>query len=294
MDPLIVTSLFFGLITAFTFGIQDVIVKAKVRLAEPRPMLFAWMLIGLPLALIAALIFDPKLPVAWLSDYSYLFSILGAVCGAVAYDHYYRGVIKCRVSVMASLNSLSAVILNITIILMYSEKVTPQIIAAFILASVGTALSVLSEHRSAKRERRGFPELAFLKYSIIGFAISGFSCIYVLKHVGPYWEFAIDRGMFLIVLGAMYLPILKKSIASKEFHKLPFGLIAAIAALGVVGVLSENNGLVVGLPALVIPLSSSGAAFTTLFGIFAFKEKLSWQQKVGLLMVAGAVVVAAI
>ncbi len=293
-DTLVSTSIIFGLACAFAYGIQDVVVKAKIKTKEPRPIIFFWMLAGLPLAIAAALLFDKNLPYAWFSNYTYAVSIFGAICGAVAYDHYYRGVTSCRVSVMASLNTLNSAILTIACIAFYKETVTPQIILAFALAFIGTALSVLSEHRSAKKENRGFPELHYLAYSITGFAASSFAGIYVLKQVGAFWEFAIDRSVFLVMLGLFYVPILKKSLPNLKAYKGMIGSILLISVLGVTGVLTSNIGIANGLPALVIPLSSSGAAFTTLFGIFAFKEKLSWQQKVGLLMVAGAVVVAAI
>ena len=290
-DSLIAISIFSGLATALAYGVQEAVAKKLLSDREPRPVMWLWMAAGLPFAAAAALLASGGFPAAWLTGGTWAFSLLGTLCWAIAFDRYYAGVKAGRVSVMAPLNSLSAILLVGLGVLFLQAEITAGIVASVILASAGTALSAISERKASLRENRGFPETKYLAISIPFFAIAGLCYIIVMRRIGIFWEFAIDRAIFVSILAVAYRSELAGSL-KMQMKNLPAGLFLALVGLNVFAALASSFGIVNGLPALVIPLASTGAAFTALIGIFLYRERLSPAQKVGILLVASSVAAA--
>lgn len=285
-------SLVFGVAAAIIFGVADVLLKVAVGGKDSRAFLLLTLAGSLPLCILAVLMFDARLPPELFSPAILFSAVAASLCASLGWDAFFRGLESGRVSVLAPLTGLCAVVAVLACVLFLGEPFDLQIASAFVLAVFGAFLCSLDSFSQIRKLISPAPELGYGLRAILGFGFAVFFSLIVVRSVGPYWDMLIARILIPLFLLAAY----RKSLSgfSRKFSRHGFSLLVAVTLLYWLAAMLYDFALLRGVASLAAPIVSSSPAITAVIGVYFLREKIAPVQKLGIVLVLAAIVAASV
>jgi len=277
-----------GLAAAFGWGTADFLVRYATRLIGPYCTLFYMQFLGLAALTVYMLTSGTLVTLLHHNSWEpWVWLLLVAILNTCASLALYRAF---TVGVMMIVSPITSAYAAITVLLSFlsGEKVgqVRAIGMGIVLAGVVLTATVLTAVKNfsleEKMKRRGLPPgtgmalLAALGYGV-SFWILGFMVTPHLGGVAPTWIGRIVTP--LLLLGGA--PLLKQPLQIPR-GRLIWGYLTAISIFDTAAFVFYGLGLVYGQISVVSVLASLYGAITVILAFFFLKERLYWNQWLGI------------
>lgn len=207
---------------------------------------------------------------------------------AIALMFFYKGLEIGLVSVVSPIASSYSLIVVFLGIFLLQESLTSLQLAAIFLIFIGVILVSININEIKRAGKKIFQK--GVKEASISFFAWGFSYFLLTPIVRNYgWVITTDLDFFFIVLFLLIWGI----IARERFftsEKTVFLPILSDGILTVIGYLAYSFGLLYSFVSIVTPVSTIFPVVTIILARIFFKEKLVWNQVLGIAGVIGGLI----
>ncbi|SHF19768.1 Uncharacterized membrane protein [Seinonella peptonophila] len=273
---MVISGLLYGLLSAFAFGTADFLAGLSSRRIGSYTTLIYMQAVGL--AVLSIYLFSSD---EWHSimNHGYMvmlamifmgIDLLGILC-------LYQGLAIGKVSIVAPIASSFAAI---TVILAIIFGETPSIITliGIILTIIGVIIASLklTEEPSSKSSRKGIM-WAILASILLGVAFFGLK--FPTSQMGAFSTVWIGRAQSIIAL-PLILRVFKQK--PKRPQLADIGWISLVGIFDVIALISYNLGITTANTSVVVTITSLFAIVTMIWGIIVWKERIIWNQILGI------------
>ncbi len=208
---------------------------------------------------------------------------------ALALMFFYKGLEIGLVSIVSPIASSYSLIVVLLGIILLKEQLTTLQGLAILLIILGVPLVSINLHELFKNKAHIFQKgIKEALVSLFAWGFSYFLLTPVVRENGWFWPTLLD--IFFIVLFLFIWGLLAKE-KFLVLQKLSFLAIFSDGFLTSVGYLAYSIGLLYSLVSLVTPISTIFPVVTILLARVFFKEKLLWNQILGIAGVIGGLVI---
>ncbi|MEI7749860.1 MAG: DMT family transporter [Candidatus Moraniibacteriota bacterium] len=278
-------AILFGLIAMVGSGLSGALAREPVRALGSDRALF-WRAVAMVLFQVPLLVvFFPRDLSAW--------GILWAIgVGAVGYlpiYFFFRAISRGRVGVVSPISNSSSVITAMLAVFVLGEPFGGFRVLGLLVALSGIILLSVDfrdwKNSALLRHDSGIP---FAVAACLGWGIVMFLFRYPVLLIGPIFTAFIIEAMILLSATAR-LRLKREPFTLPKGFRVP---IATVGFFGVIGVIAYDFGLTTSAVAVVAILNMTNPVVAAAYEHFAYGEKLSAKQYVGIaLAIAGAVLV---
>lgn len=271
-------AIFFALLTLFGWGVGDIFVTIASRRLGAL-VSYYWALVFGFIVIAGLMPF-----MGGISDMTiFLFAIVLNIIHTIGNVAFFRGLEVGNASIVGTITGMFSMVSVILSIVFLKEIVSYQQILGVTLALAGVILVSL-KLSSIKNVSQIFTDKGVV-YALVSLFCWGFYFAFVRitsEKIGWFWA-AVP--LFII---ALFLPLFSKNLrsnAGKIFQDkkgLTATIIYLILAL-LVADFSYNIGILRGYTSIIAPIAGSSTVLFVILSRFVFKEKLSLQQKVGII-----------
>jgi drug/metabolite transporter (DMT)-like permease len=266
-----------GLTSMFSWGIADFFVAMATRKIGNFRALFWMLIVSLASASVYLLAETPN----WQIPLQMLFLIaLVGFLQVLAMLSFYQGLAVGLVSVVSPIASSYTWIVVLLSMLFLKEKLTNIQLLGILLILVGIpAISLnLEEIRYSQGNilQKGVKEGLL---TMLGWGISYTMLIPAVRQLGWFLPVFLFH-FFAIVSLFLYGELTKKSFKMDNLSMLP--ALICIGVLSMVGFLASGFGFQYSLASVVAPIAATFPMVTILLARIFFKEKLFWNQALGI------------
>ncbi|MEW5955880.1 MAG: EamA family transporter [Candidatus Micrarchaeota archaeon] len=278
-----------GLVAAAAFGVVDFLCPPAVKKVGAMRTLFYYSVLGAVFLLIFSG-FTGQLRVSSIPFFELTVICLGGLFGFIAFFRSFR---KGKLSVVSPISASWAAVTVITSVILFGERLSPMQTIGVILAVAGTALvsfrySELRHPGSTRKIYAGVPEAvaamliwgvtwAFYKPVVLAMGIT----LPVIAYL-----------VFIVAAVGITSPLTKTSLSLSK--KGALFLIAGIAFFSVAGNAVYNVGMQTEMVSIVAPISSLSPLVSVAMARYLRREKTEFNQNIGILFIAAALVLLAI
>lgn len=280
----------FVMTTIVSWGTADFFAKKAIDKTGYLLSLVISQLVALGPIFIYAFLFS-KIPP--LTTSLVLTAIACGVLGIIGYFYMYKGFQKGNISVVSPISSSWALITTLVALLIFKETLMPLQIAGVVVVFVGIFLAStkLQELKQSIKQGRSNGVLEGLITMItwgIAFAL-----------IKPLAFFAGPIVALLFMRSVMFLSLFSWAAIKKSRISFPtkaiFLFLAIAGLLDAVGFAAFNISVTTEFVSLVSPAVATYPAVTVILAYFFLKERVSFNQKIGIVAIlAGLVLVALI
>ncbi len=278
----------FGLATAFGYGTSDYIAKRTTDRVGFVETLFYLELLGSPLLVALAVIFEPHTPIP-LGPLGLL--ALLTLFGIVASFFLYRAFEYGTLSVVSPIASGYPALIVILAVVLLHEVLSAPDVAGIVLTLGGVILIsrvTAGEVSRAKDHRQGILSAAA---AFVGYGIFYFGLKVVVGPIPPITAAAIVR---VLSLGPVALVAWQRNSLRLPRKGLAFSAVA-IAVLDSLALVAYNLGLATGHSLAVLgTVSGLFSAVTVAWAVLLLKERLSLVQWIGAVAIFAGIVTLAL
>lgn len=193
----------------------------------------------------------------------------------------YEGMTRGNASLVGTVAGSFGALVAILSVLFLKESLNPLQVVSIIAVLVGLVLSSLNLKNFKLRQLLTDKGLPFALISLVTWAIYFTFVKIPIRQIGWFWPAYISWWGFPLVLLYLRMKSIKISIP-KEGKNLVF--ILANGLLSVIALFSFNLAVSRGQSSIITPISSSYPALFALLAYFVFKDRLSKQQIVGMVV----------
>lgn len=214
--------------------------------------------------------------------------IFSAFITAIAFLSYFKGLGIGQTSIVTTISSASSVVAVILGITILNEKLVFNQIIGIILVVTGVLLISFKRTKKLREVAKGIP---FGLISMFCWGFSSFFDVFILKEISI---FAL--AFYLRIIGVLFL------LASAKFKKIKFSfpkknillLLIIIGILDIASLIFFLQGLKIGLLCLVGSIGNSYAVVTVILAYFFLKERLSKNQRTGVILLILGIILASV
>lgn len=275
-----VSGFFFGMVAAFSFGTADFLAGWISRKIGTYSTLFYMQAVGfVVLSLYFFIIGDWEVLIGntqaiWLSLIFMGLDLFGILC-------LYQGLAKGNVSLVAPIGSSFAII-TVILAVFFGESPSLIMIVAIFLTIGGVIVSstpISDISRTHSRKGIGWAILASI---LLGIAFFGTK--FPTAEIGA--EATVWLGRLQAVVFLMLFFLLSKRKLEKPHRRFrDWGFLILIGVLDMIAFISYNIGIMQAYTTLVVTITSLFAVFTLLWGMVILRERLLWNQVLGVGMI---------
>lgn len=269
-----------------SWGFGDFLAKKVLRIVGPYRLMLYTQLLCLALASLLAAVFPPPIPS---SSATIALIIATGICSFSALFFFYRGLALGKASIVTPIVSASSVIAIALSFAILGEALTfPQTLC--IAAAVAGVLIITGRPNSRRLSSAGVP------YAVVSMFSIGLVSLLIKVLSADIGEIAVLFFSRLSVVSILLViaPFAQGSLRGQVNEKPPIKSILVISVAEFVGFFAFITGTGVGLVSIVTPLSETSPAVTVVLAHLFLRERLTRIQKIGLLMVTGAIVLLSI
>ncbi|MFH1399150.1 MAG: DMT family transporter [Candidatus Woesearchaeota archaeon] len=273
----------FGILGMIAWGVCDFLATKAIRkIGDFRA--FFWVQLASLIPFVILVFLEPIfLP----SFRSLIFLLIATLLTIVAYMCYYKGLHVGLVSIIAPIVACYSVITVVFSVILFKEVLTLLQVVAISLAVLGTIM-VSFKYSDWKNLR--FRKLAKgLNFALVAVIFWG---IYFLffnplgAELGWFLPVFYIKIITIIYLG-MYVVAARKKLAYKENVR---AYLVSAGVLESVGFLAFSIGVYKFMTAVVTPITAASPAVSVVLAKVFFKEKLEWNQDLGLVLILAGLV----
>lgn len=270
-------AVFFALITFFGWAIGDIFGTIESRKLGSTLMYF-WGLV------FSAILTSFLIPFAGgISDWDmFLFASAIIFLDFTATFSYFKALEIGSASLVGALAGSFGFITVLISIVFFHESITSVQFAGVLFAVLGVILSSLNFSELKRTLSKGFsdPSIKFALYALIGWGVY-YSLVHIpVRKIGWFWSLYPWSFYFIFLLP---LANVRKNALSVLRNKKDVIIISLFILLVWVANFSFNIGVTYGYTAVVAPIASSYPVLFVLLSRIIFKDKLTSQQKLGVI-----------
>ncbi|KKR05540.1 MAG: Drug/metabolite transporter [candidate division WS6 bacterium GW2011_GWF2_39_15] len=263
---------------SFFFGFENVFIKLNVQKNNKASLLMARSLIGFFISLILAYFFRQDLEL-----WPVIITVILAAISFFAFVFYYKAIDLGNPSITAAI-AVSRLVL-ITIIGVFILKYALGYLSILWIVMIITGVVLLTVDFKKLKSRGKIEKAAvnaLISTALFGIAVGFFS--YPIKLIGPY-NVQMFYTLSLIIFAALYMIYREKeSIREITLNMIKSKGIFLTGLFGCLGGLSFTIALNFGNPNILNPISSCSPIITAIISYFLFREKLTFQKYIGILI----------
>ncbi|MBI4043526.1 MAG: DMT family transporter [Candidatus Diapherotrites archaeon] len=268
----------FGFGAMASYGLADFLAKNVVEDYGPIRALKRTLFIG-TFAVFAYSIFFVSIPTTFMNGL--VFGLLAGFAGAVGWGSFYKALGQGRVSVVSPIASSWGIVTFVLALIVLSEKITFTQIVLSLTIFLGVFLVSLNWKEVvtafSKRLESG-AALALL--AMVSFGVYGVLAKFVVDAMGVFYTVVFTRMVTLAFLFLIPSEPIKKGKTDSLFF-----LLVIVGFLDVLGFLSFNAGLSVGLVSIVSAVTSAAPLVAVILAHMFLKERLHLYQYAGMLLI---------
>ena len=268
------------------WGFGDFLAKTVLRIVGPYRLTLYTQLLCLALASLLAAVFPPPIP----SSLATIALIIATgICSFSALFFFYRGLALGKASIVTPIVSTSSVIaVGLSFAILGEALNFPQTLC--IAAAIAGVLIITGSPDSRRLSSAGIPYAVASMFSI------GLVSLLIKVLSADIGEIAVLFFSRLVVVSILLLiaPFVQGSLRRQVNEKPPIKSILIIGVAEFVGFFAFITGMGVGLVSIVTPLSETSPAVTVVLAHLFLRERLTQIQKIGVVMVIGAIVLLSI
>lgn len=271
------TSILFGLMAMFFWGISKVIVKPAIKKIGPYYALFYEHLI---VAIVLSIFCIPFVDIVIPTGKILMYLIAAIIIGALAIYFFFRSMDQGKVSLSAPIAQSSVILTVILSFIFYGESLSNMQLVAIILLILGVILVSFRYSEIARLDfSRTIPGARLALLTLVGWGIYFFLIKPIVIALGPLLSvWYLETGVsVLIAIPLMFRGL--KNPGKAIVYPLFSGTFVAL------GSLSFNLGIEKMAVSLFYPIVNSSVLVTVLCSWIFLKEKLDINQKIAIFLI---------
>jgi drug/metabolite transporter (DMT)-like permease len=276
----LISALIFGLLSAFSFGTADFLAGLTSRKIGSYATLFYMQILGL--LVLSIYLFSSGDWIMLVNHWhaiklAMLFmgiDLLGILC-------LYQGLATGNVSVVAPISSSFAIV-TVILALLFGENPSPIVLLAILLTIGGVVTASFRAGEGDKRKGQSTNGIAWGILAAILLGVAFFGIKYPTEEIGAYVTVWIGRLQATIILPIL-LVILKKKL--KKPRRSDIGWLFLVGLLDMIAFISYNIGIMKADTSIVVIITSLFSIVSIFWGVVIWKEKMTWNQAIGVCLV---------
>jgi transporter family protein len=271
------TSILFGLLTMFLWGISKVIVRPAIKKIGPYYALFYEHIV---VAIVLSIFCLPFVDIVIPTGKILIYLIAAIIIGALAIYLFFKSIDQGKVSISAPIAQSSVILTILLSFIFYGESLSGMQMIAIILLIIGVILVSFRYHEIMKLNfSRTIPGAKLALLTLVGWGIYFFLIKPIVVNLGPLLSvWYLETGMAVLIA----IPVIFKGIKNPGktiIYPLFSGTFVAI------GSLSFNLGIEKMAVSLFYPIVNSSVFITAIFSRIFLKEKLDINQKIAIFLI---------
>ncbi len=267
-----------GLVCMLCFGITDLLVKKATKKVDPITFgALRTFFSAIIILFVNIIFFEIRMP----HKITWVYIVIFGIIGAYAYFMLFKGMKHGMISIVSPIANSSAIITVILSAIFLHEILDfkTYVVISFIIIGIILVSFKYKDiiHIDPGKSKRG------VRYALATFFCWGFIFFlyrYINSDVGPVLTGFYTESMIFI----SFLPFFRAK-KLKKVNKSGWGYILLTSILVAIAVTSFNIGMVHALLSIIAPVSSASAMIAVILGMVVLKEKISMNQKLGIIMI---------
>ena len=271
-------AVFFALLTLIGWGVGDIFGTVAIRKIGSVAANFWWSLLGF----IFASLYIPW--AGWIADVKYfIFAILLATTDVLGNLFFYKGLQFGNASLNGTITGSYILITILISVVYFHEALSFKQVLGVILIFSGIILGSLNLSQLGKIKGKGIFSDKGVKYSFVTMVLWGiyFAAVRIpAEKIGWFWA-----GYPIYFMGTIIMLFLLKSdklFSSVRLDRNIFLMMLLFVLFTVSANFSYNLGILQGFTSIIAPIAGAYPVLFVFLTRLVFKEKLSRQQKWGI------------
>ncbi|MCX6707257.1 MAG: EamA family transporter [Candidatus Woesearchaeota archaeon] len=271
------TSILFGLMAMFFWGISKVIAKPAIKRIGPYHALFYEHLV---VAIVLSICCIPFVDIAIPTGNTLLLLIAAIIIGALAIYLFFKSIDQGKVSLSTPIAQSSVILTVVLSFIFYGETLSGMQLIAIILLIIGVILVSFKYSEIVKLNfSRTIPGARLALLTLVGWGIYFFLIKPIVIALGPLLSvWYLETGMSILIA----IPLLFKGIKNPGktmIYPLFSGTFVAL------GSLSFNLGIEKMAVSLFYPIVNSSVFITAICSRIFLREKIDINQKIAIFLI---------
>ena len=272
----------FAFLSAFFAGMTSILAKCGIKNTDSNVATFIRTLVVLPLSLLMALIVNPNFSLGAVSSKTLVFLVLSGLSTGASWLCYFRALSKGDINKVVPIDKSSTVLTIILAVVFLGERVTVYKTLGVVFIAIGTLLMIEKKDTEKKSEGEGWLIYALLSafFASLTTILGKIGIEGVESNLGT----AI-RTAVVIVMSFIMVAFTGKTGEIKKIDKKELGFILLSGISTGASWLCYYKALQDGEAGIVVPIDKLSILVTIAFSYIVFKERLSKQAMLGLVMI---------